>query len=96
MKADAYRFGFPVRQPVQDLLRVEEILDELLCLPDEGSSLPGCLMGQPLSSTAVQLVKFPVEPREFRSSLWAGLVLIRDLDQGAGTLSTTLCADSAV
>lgn len=41
-------------------------------------------MGQLLSSTAVWLVKFPVKPCEFRSSLWAGVVLICGASEGMG------------
>lgn len=65
---------FPVHQPAEDLHRVEEILDELLCLPDKRLVPAWTFNGASPSSAAVQLVKFPVEPSEFRSSLlgWFG------------------------
>lgn len=77
-----YKFGFPVYQTAEDSPHVEEILDELLWLPDKGSFLPGCLMGQLLRSTAVLLVVFPVKLCEFRSFLWAGVVLTRGARAG--------------
>lgn len=66
----------------------------VLC--DKGSSFPGRLMGQLPSCTAGQLVKFPVKPCEFRSSLWADLTLIRDHDQDMGTWNIGLFADTGV
>lgn len=87
-----------VYQPAEDSPHVEEILDELLCLPDKESFLPACWTGQ--LQTAVPLVKFLVKPCEFRSSLWAGVVLIRGASAGVGCeqplLSDRVCSTEGI